>query len=56
MSEYQLFIRDTYSDIIDTELDAIVSETQMQHPSWGNRQMYGYQLSHDIRVQFQRVR
>ena len=56
MREYHLSIRDTYSDISDAELDAIVSETQRQYPAWGNRQMYGSLLSRGIRVQFQRVR
>ena len=28
----------------------------MQFPSWGNRLVYGWLVSHGIRVQFERVR
>jgi len=53
---YNLSIRDTYSDIRDDELDAVVAEAQRQFPGWGNRHMYGHLLSRGIKVQFQRVR
>ena len=53
---HNLSIRDTYSDMSDDELDAVVAEAQRQFPGWGNRHMYGYLLSRGIRVQFQRVR
>ena len=53
MSEYNLSIRSTYSNISDAELDAIV---QQQFNGWGNRQVYGSLVSLGIRVPHQRVR
>ena len=56
MLTFNLSIRATYSSITDEELDGLVSCMQEQFPNWGNRQMYGYLLSLNIRVQFSRVR
>lgn len=56
MLEYNLTIRGTYSNISDADLDAEVAKVQRQFPNWGNRQVHGYLLSCDIRVQVQRVR
>lgn len=56
MLAYNMSIRATYSTISDEELDRIVSEMQEQFPNWGNRQMYGYLISQNIRIQFSRVR
>ena len=56
MRQYDLSIRDTYSSISDANLDSIISDIQMQFPSWGNRSVYGWLVSHGIRVQFERVR
>ena len=56
MRQYDLSIRDTYSSINDANLDSIISDIQMQFPSWGNRLVYGCLVSHGIRVQFERVR
>ncbi len=56
MSVYNLYIQDTYSVLSDEELDVIVTTKQQEFPNWGNRQMYGYLISRNIRVQFHRVR
>ena len=56
MQTFSLSIHATYSSITDEELDGLVSHMQEQFPNWGNRQMYGYLLSLNIRVQFSRVR
>ena len=53
MSEYNLSIGSTYSNISDAELDTIV---QQQFYGWGNRQVYGSRVSLGIRVPHQRVR
>ena len=56
MQTFNLSIRATYSSITNEELDELVSRMQEQFPNWDNRQMYGYLLSLNIRVQFSRVR
>ena len=56
MSEYNLTIAGTYTNITDAELDAVIGEAQREFPGWGNRQMYGFLLSQGIRTQYQRVR
>ena len=56
MQTFNLSIRATYSFITNEELDGLVSRMQEQLPNWGNRQMYGYLLSLNIRVQFSHVR
>ena len=56
MRDYNLSIRETYSNITDASLDAIISDIQTQFPGWGNRLVYGCLVSHGIRVQFERVR
>ena len=56
MSTFNLSIRGTYSSITDEQLDEIVAGMQNQFPNWGNRQMYGYLISQNIRLQFCRVR
>lgn len=56
MNLYGLTIRATYSQMSDAELDVAVKEVQTQFPTWGNRQVYGWLMSHGIRVQFARVR
>lgn len=56
MSTFNLSIRATYSSITDEQLDEIVAGMQVQFPNWGNRQMYGYLISQNIRLQFSRVR
>ena len=56
MSIFNLSIHATYSSISDEELDAIICSKQHEFPNWGNRQMYGYLISRNIRVQFHRVR
>ncbi len=56
MSIYQLSVRETYTQLGDDELDRMVSDAQLQFPSWGNRLMYSYILSCGVRVQFHRVR
>ncbi len=56
MLTFNLSVRSTYSAVTDEELDTIVVSMQQQFPNWGNRQMYGYLLSQNLRVQFSRVR
>ena len=55
MLSFNISICATYSLISDTDLDGIVSDVQQQFPNWGNRQMYGYLFSQNIRVQYSRV-
>ena len=55
MNDYQLTIRDTYSNISDSELDYLVGEIQQQFAGWGYRQVYGMLVSLGIRVPFLRV-
>ena len=52
MNDYhgQLTIRDTYSNISDSELDYPVGEIQQQFAGWGYRQVYGRLVSLGIRV------
>ena len=54
MSASNLSIRATYCALTD-ELDRLIVTIQQQFPNWGNRQMYGYLISINIRVQFHRV-
>ena len=56
MSEYNLTIAGTYTNITDAELDAVIGEAQREFPGWRNRQMYGFLFSQGIRTQYQRVR
>ena len=56
MSEFNLSIRETYSSISDSDLDAMTAQVQQEFPTWGNRQMYGYFVSRGIRLQYQRIR
>jgi hypothetical protein len=56
MSEYNLFVRDCYSNISDSDLDAIVKDIQHMFPTCGNRQMLSYLQSRGIIVQQNRVR
>ena len=56
MLSFNMSIRATYSFISDTDLDGTVSDMQQQFPNWGNRQMYGYLFSQNIRVQYSHVR
>ena len=56
MSDFNLSIRATYYPITDEQLDQLIAGVQQQFPNWGNRQMYGYLISHGMRVQFHRVR
>ena len=54
MLSFNMSICATYSFMSD--LDGIASDMQQQFPSRGNRQMYGYLLSQNIRVQYSHVR
>lgn len=56
MADYDLRVRDTYSAILDDELDSVVASASLAYPTWGVRQMYGHLVSLGIRVQFVRVR
>ena len=51
LSEYEMSIRTTYSDVTDTELHRVVAEIQHEHPFCGNRQMRGHLLSRGFRIQ-----
>lgn len=55
MSENNLSIRSTYSQLSDDQLDDVIADIQRQFPYSGNRQMYGHLISRGIRVQFHRV-
>ncbi|XP_019857141.1 PREDICTED: uncharacterized protein LOC109585483 isoform X2 [Amphimedon queenslandica] len=56
MSDFELSIRSTYSDLTDTELDYIIKQIQVEFPACGNKQMMGHLLSRGIRIQQARVR
>ena len=56
MAYYDLRVHDTYSSILDDELDNLIDRTNKAYPMWGARQMYGHLISLGIRVQFQHVR
>lgn len=56
MSEYELSIHSTYSEMTDNELDAIISDIHKEFPMCGCNQMSGHLLSRGIRVQQLRVR
>ncbi len=56
MTEFDLSIRETYSSMLDVEVDAVVARVQQQFPTWGNRQMYGHFVSIGIRLPHQRIR
>ena len=55
MSLYSLHVRDFYSNMSDSELDAVV-DIKSRFPSCGNRQMQGHFQARGIRVQQCRVR
>jgi hypothetical protein len=50
MCEYNVRIRDRYSDIDDAELDRIVTSVQHRNPNCGYRMMSGYiaRLGHQV--------
>ena len=56
LSEYEISIRATYSDVTDAELHRVVAEIQHEHPFCNNRQVRGHVLSRDFRIQQYRIR
>ena len=56
MSEYDLSIHSTYTELTDDELDSIISDIHKEFPMCGNKQMSGHLLSRGIRVQQHRIR
>ena len=56
MSEFDLSVRATYTDLTDMELDEIVKQVHVEFPTCGNKQMMGHLLSRGIRVQQVRIR
>ena len=56
MNEIRLHVSDLYSQISDTELDAVVSDIIQYYPNCGYRLMAGHLKSLNIRVQQQRIR
>ena len=56
MSEYDLYVRNRYSNVSDSELDCIVKDIQHMFPTCGNQQMLGHLASRGIIVQQSRVR
>ena len=45
MVHYGLSVQDTYAGLRDTEVDELVMSVNLQFPTWGVRQMYGYLIS-----------
>ena len=56
LSEYNLSIHSTYTDLTDGELDSIASDIHKEFPMCGNKQMSGHLMSWGIRVQQQNMR
>ena len=56
MSEYDLSIHSTYTEMTENELDSITSDIHKEFPMCGNKQMSGHLLSRGIRVQQHRIR
>ena len=56
MSMYNLNVRSYYSQISDSDLDAIVADILFHFPTCGNRQMQGHLIARGLRVQQYRVR
>uniref|UniRef100_A0A8C1QS23 Integrase core domain-containing protein n=1 Tax=Cyprinus carpio TaxID=7962 RepID=A0A8C1QS23_CYPCA len=56
MSEIGLAVRDTYSSVLDEELDALVSTVKSRHPYAGYRMMKGLLQAMGHRVQWERIR
>ena len=55
MSEFDLSVRSTYSDLTDDELDHIINQIKLDFPTCGNKQMIGHLASQGIKVQQSRV-
>ena len=55
MSENNMSIRSTYSQLSDNQLEEVIADIQRLFPNCGNRQMYGHLISRGIRVQYHRV-
>ncbi len=55
MSENNMSIRSTYSQLSDNQLEEVITDIQRLFPNCGNRQMYGHLISRGIRVQYHRV-
>ena len=56
MTEYGLYIRDTFSDITDRELDGFISDIHHEFPMCGNRLMTGHLQACGFRIQQHRIR
>ena len=56
MSEYNLSIHSTYSEMTNQELDSVIADIHLEFPLCGNKQMSGHLLSRGIRVQQHRIR
>ena len=51
MTEYGLYICDTFSDITDHELDRFISDIHHEFHMCGNRQMAGHLQARGFRIQ-----
>ncbi|XP_016327356.1 uncharacterized protein LOC107677080 [Sinocyclocheilus anshuiensis] len=56
MSEIGLAVRDTYSSVLEEELDALVSTVKSRHPYAGYRMVKGLLQAMGHRVQWERIR
>lgn len=56
MSEYDMRVRDRYSDISDQELDRVITMVQHRNPNCGYRMMQGHVARLGHRVQQVRIR
>ena len=45
MVQFGLSVRETYADLSDSEVNEIVSTVNLQFPTWGVCQLYGYLIS-----------
>ena len=53
MVQFGLSVQETYADLSDSEVSEIVSNVNLQFPTWGVRQLYGYLISQVCIISFE---
>lgn len=53
MVQFGLSVQETYADLSDSEVNEIVSNVNLQFPTWGVRQLYGYLISQVCIISFE---
>jgi len=56
ISKYKMYIRDTYSDLTDSQLDKEIEDILKEFPNTGYKCMRGFLLHRSIKIQENRVR